>query len=144
MSERNDIVLRPEGAPRPTGFFDNLKSSLEEMISPALDAAAKFAQGKGEAEIAKAAEIKAKVLSAFAQIEHEREKLIMDRDAAIRASVNEQERDRMAHAEKMYELKTERLLKIVESLKNLRELGVEVEIRVLKQFAAKLIKAAEE
>jgi hypothetical protein len=62
----------------------------------------------------------------------------------MRASVNEQERDRMAHAEKMYALKSERLLQVVESLKRLRDMGVEIEFKVMKRVATILVEAVKD
>ena len=144
MADRSDIVLRQEQPAGPPGILDQLKRSVEELFSPAVDGAANYVRGKGEAEVAKAAEIRAKVYTDIAQLDHEREKLINERDVAIRASVNEQERDRMAHAEKMYALKTERLLHVVESLKKLRDMEVGVELKVMKKVATILVETIED
>jgi hypothetical protein len=54
-------------------------------------------RGKGEQEVAKAAEIRASALEKLGRLELERQKLIQERDAALRDDRNEQARDEMAH-----------------------------------------------
>jgi hypothetical protein len=139
MDERYDIILRPEDGRDPPSLLHDIKRAVDDLLSPMCDGAGKWLQGKGEAELAKAAEIKSKVYAAIAGLEHERQRLINERDAAADVRRNENERDRMAHEEKMYALKTERLTAIVASVTKLKELGVEIEVKVRKQIANKIL-----
>lgn len=145
MDERHDIVLRPAedlapGAAPPPDLLRDLVRAVDSLFTPAADGAGKWLQGKGEAELAKAAEIKAQVLTKIASIDHERQKLIQEREAAIEGRRAEDERDRRAHVRQMYELRTKRILDVVGSLVKLRELGVEVEMKAIAGILTKALR----
>jgi hypothetical protein len=92
-----------------------------------------------EQEVAKAAEIRASALEKLGRLELERQKLIQERDAALREDLNEQARVEMAHKQRMYELRTQRLREVVEALKALKDLGVTLNARTRKQVGDLLI-----
>jgi hypothetical protein len=114
---------------------------VEELFPAVTDAAGKFVRGKGEAELAKAAAIKARAISAIVRLEYESRRLIQEREAEERAAENQRIQDEMTHNERLYRLKTERLKAVVDSLEKLRVLGAEVNIDV---FVAKLIESLDE
>jgi hypothetical protein len=137
--DRNDIILREAEGPSPRDLLRDLIQAVDNLFTPASDGAGKWLQGKGEAELAKAAEIKARVLTTIASIDHEREKLIQAREQSVASLHNEHERNRMGHQEQMFHLQTERmrmqaecLKSVVDSLQRLRELGVEVSMEQVR------------
>jgi hypothetical protein len=129
MSERHDISLYPASTPNPPDLLRDILQAVEAFISPATDGAINWVKGKGDAEIAKAAEIKAKVVAAFAAIDNERQRLILERD-----------RDQMAHREKMFALKTERLKSMIERINTLEQHGAQIDIKIKRV----LLKLAED
>jgi hypothetical protein len=78
-------------------------------------------------------------LEKLGRLELERQKLLQERDAALRDDLNEQDRDRMGHAKVMYEQKTQRLKVVVEALKTLKDMGVKLNARTCKEIGDLLI-----
>ncbi|MBT9312158.1 hypothetical protein [Leptothoe kymatousa] len=114
----------------PPDLLDKLRESIEELFDCGLTGATNYVQGRGEQESAKAAEIKAKALAQLGSLQLERQKLIDERDKAI-----------AEHQQAMYELRTQRLKEVVDSLVRLKEMGVEVKLEVVAQV---LMQAASE
>ncbi len=147
MEERHDIILRPVqtpevvAAPSSPDLLRDLVRAVDEMFTPASDGAGKWLIGKGKAALAKAAEIRARVMTAIASIDHERQKLLQEREAALETRKLESKRDQQAYLKQMYELRTSRVLSVVDRLIKLREMGVEVE---LKAVTGVLLKAVRE
>jgi hypothetical protein len=140
MAECHDIILREADGPSPPDILGDLVQKVHELFTPAADGAGKWLQGKGEAELAKAAEIKSRVMTAIAGSENDRLKLLQEREASLQGHKNESDRDRMAHEERMYQLRTERLTAIVDRLYKLRELGVEVDMALIGKTLLKALK----
>ena len=147
MDERHDILLRQVektevvAGPSTPDLLRDLVRAVDELFTPAADGAGKWLLGKGEAELAKAAEIKARVVTTIASIDHERQKLLQERQAAIKAREVERRRDQQAYLKQMYELRTARVMAVVDRLIKLREMGIEVE---LKAVTGVLLRAARE
>jgi hypothetical protein len=130
MEERHQIRLREATSGSPSDLLDRIKDAIDELFDCSVSAAGGYVKGKSEQELAKAAEIKAKAFSQLANLDLERQRLLAERDRLLRE-------DR----QKMYELKTQRLEAIVNSLVRLKELGVEVQIEVVVE---RLLRAIEE
>jgi len=123
MSDRHDIVLR-EDPKHGSGLLKELRDAIDELFPVSVSAAGQFISGRGQQEIAKAAEIRSVVLERIGRLENERQSLIDERDQALR-KLDAQ------HTQEMYKLKTERLRAVVESLKTLHDLGVKIDMSVV-------------
>jgi hypothetical protein len=130
MNEHHRIRLRESAPENPPDLLDRIKDAIDELFDCSVSAAGGFVKGKGEQELAKAAEIKAKAFSHLANLDLERQRLLTERDRLLRE-------DR----QKMYELKTQRLETVINILIKLQEMGVKVQIEVA---AETLLKAIEE
>lgn len=111
-------------------MLEQLKDSIEELFECGLIGATNYVQGRGQQESAKAAEIKAKALAQLGTLELERQRLVDERDKAI-----------AEHKQTMYELRTQRLKEVVDSLVRLRDMGVPVQLELVAQV---LMQSAEE
>ncbi|MBP0022310.1 MAG: hypothetical protein J7647_32735 [Cyanobacteria bacterium SBLK] len=118
--ERHEIVLLEAGSNNPPDLLDRIKSAVDELFDDGVSAAGGYVKGKGEQELAKAAEIKTKAFAHLANLELERERLLTERDKVSRED-----------KQKMYELKTQRLDAVMGSLIKLKELGVEIQLEVI-------------
>lgn len=143
-NEKLDIVVRQADGPNPPQLLKELIGAINELIPDAGHAGGRWLWGKGEAEVAKAAEIKANVLQKIAEIEQDRQRLINERDQSLRESERLGQRAELAHQEKMYELRTQRLKEAVESIVRLRDLGAEVDLKIVNHLAKELLAAARE
>ena len=119
MDERHRVRMRQLPGSHPD-LLDQIKASIEELFECSLAGATNYVQGRGEQESAKAAEIKAKALAQLGNLELERQRLIDERDKAV-----------AEHKCAMYELRTQRLNEVVNSLVRLKELGVSVNLEVI-------------
>ena len=130
MTDRHLLRLREINSEDPPDILSTLKQAVEDLYRCSFTASTKYIKGKGEQELAKAAEIRAKVIAHLGSLELERQQLLVERNKA--ASDSDQ---------KMYQLRTERLQAIVDSLIRLRELGVEVDFEII---ANRLIESLDE
>lgn len=130
MDERHQIQLREAASGNPPDLLERIKDAIDELFDCSVSAAGGYVKGKSEQELAKAAEIKAKAFSQLANLDLERQRLLAERDRLLRE-------DR----QKMYELKTQRLEAIINSLIRLQEMGVKVHIEIVVE---RLLKAIEE
>lgn len=130
MNDRHEIRLREATSGSPPDLLDRIKDAIDELFDCSVSAAGGYVKGKSDQELAKAAEIKAQAFSHLANLDLERQRLLTERDRLLRE-------DR----QKMYELKTQRLEAIVNTLVRLQEMGVQVQIEVLVE---RLLKAMEE
>ena len=146
MSDRHDIAFREatEPGPNPPGLIAELRDLVMDLFPVTATSGVRYLVGKGEQEIAKAAEIRASALEKLGRLELERQKLVQERDAALRDDLNEQVRDEMNHEQKMYELKTQRLRDVVECLKHLKEMGVTLNARTTKKIGGLLISSLQD
>ena len=131
MEHGHEITLRQGDGKNAPNLLGDLKQVVDDLMPAAAAAASKFITAKGDAEQAKVAEIKARALKAIGEIEHDRLRLIEERDRAVEAAKDQRECDRLAHEERMYELRTERLKAVIDRLMSLRSLGVEVDLVVV-------------
>ncbi len=139
MADRHDITLREAEGGGPPGWLDEIKRAVGELFSESEHFGKNYLKGKGEAELAKAAEIKARVLTALGNLDLQRQSLIEQRDNAIRSEQADFAKAAMAHRQKMYELRTQRLKEVVEAAKTLKELGVTID---LTELAEEVVSAA--
>jgi len=141
MSDRHDIVLREASGPTPNppSLISELKDLVHEIFPDVAESGVKWFRGRSEQEVAKAAEIRASALEKLGQLDNERQRLLQERDATLLKAQIEQKRDRMAHEQKMYELRTERLKAVVEALKVVKETGARLNARTLNKIGDTLI-----
>jgi len=150
MGEHHDIILRQaDDGPNPPDLLHQILDDVKELFPTATEAAGNILKGKGQQEVLKAQEIKAKIIERVGQLEIERQRLIQQREEAERNAQLQQQRDRNAHDERLMELeiqrhkeKTESLAKIIECIKSLQELGVEVDMEVVTKALSDLITVA--
>jgi len=133
MDERMDITLRKLGSPDDKSAIKELKQAFAQLLPDSVDSAQKWVKGKGEREIAKAAEIKTRIYSAIDQIENNRRKHVLARKVAERKAQQAERENQRQHEEKMYKLRTERLKVAVDRLIRLREMGVQIEMEVIAE-----------
>lgn len=128
MDERHKINLQEAGGNNPPEILDKLKNTVEELFDESVYAGSNYLQGKGNQEIAKATEIKAKAISYIGNLDLERQRLLTERDKIMRED-----------KQKMYELKTQRLQEVVNSLLRLKELGANIDINIIANTLIKSI-----
>lgn len=143
-NERLDVVVRPADGPNPPNLLRDLVDEINRLIPDAGEAAGSWLRGKGQAEVAKAAEIKANALQKIAQIEQDRQRLINERDQASAAAGLAGRQAQYEHERTMYSLRTQRLKESFESIIRLRELGAEVDLKIVNHLAKEILKAAKE
>jgi hypothetical protein len=129
-NERHQIRLREASPGNPPELLDRIKDAIDELFDCSISAAGGYVKGKSDQELAKAAEIKAKAFSHLANLDLERQRLLAERDKLL-----------CEDRQKMYELKTQRLEAIINSLIKLKEMGTNVQIEIVVE---RLIKAMEE
>lgn len=144
QNERLDIAVREADGSNPPNLLRELVDAINEIIPDAGHGARSWIRGKGDAEVAKAAEIKANVLQKIAEIEHDRQRLVNERDRAQAEAERLGKQAQFEHEQKMYALQTQRLKDAAESIVRLRESGDEVELKVVNLFAKELLAAAKE
>lgn len=129
MSEDRHRIRMRQIPGSPPDLLDKLMESIEELFDCGVSGATNYVQGRGEQESAKASEIKAKALAQLGGLELERRKLIDERDKAIAE-------DRRL----MYELRTQRLKEVVDSLIRLKEMSVSVNLEVVVGMLVQAVK----
>jgi hypothetical protein len=132
-AERYDVIVRPAPGPNPPDLLQqivaDIKDSLAELTPIAGKAVGKYVGAKGEEAVARVQEIRARICESLGKLEIERQRLVQDRDKALDS-----------HAEKMMELKTQRLREksqafkeIVDCLVRLKEKGIRIDMKVIKK-----------
>ena len=144
QNERLDIAIREGDGSNPPKLLMELVDAINALIPDAGQAAGTWFRGKAEAEVAKAAEIKATVLQKVAEIEHDRHRLIHEREQSNREAENTGKAALFAHEQKMHELRTRRLVEAAQCITRLRELGAEIDIRVINSFSKELLNAVKD
>ena len=137
--KQNDIVLRQaEGL----DVLQELLQDVRKLMPTAAESAGNYLKGKGIQEIAKAQDIYANVAQKIGQLELERQRLVAERNQALRKAELEEDHNKRKislkreiakkkHEERMFELKNQRLHEIVETLKACRDSGIEVDIQLI-------------
>lgn len=143
MNERMDLSLREADGPNPPDLLKQLLNEVLEQLNDGVDSAGRWWKGKAEAEIAKAAEIKARVIQALSTIDQDRERLRQERESSERRAIQEGIQAEHAHQQRMYELRTQRLKDAIDSICRLKELGVQIEIQIIDNLVAQFTDAAE-
>lgn len=129
---QHEITLREAEPGNPSELLDRIKDAIDELFDCGVSSAGDYVKGKSSQEVAKASEIKAKAFAHLANLDLERQRLISERDKALAE-------DR----QKMYELKTQRLQAVVNSLIKLKQMGVEIQIDVIDACVSQLIRSVE-
>lgn len=131
MDEQHEITLREEGSDVPDeNRFKELLDAVNQLFNEVPGAAKNFIRGKGQQQLARAAEIKAEVIKKLGDLDIERQCLIQERDAA-RQETQERNKADEAHAAKMYELQTQRFKEVIDAAVKLREMGVDLDISMI-------------
>jgi hypothetical protein len=134
--KQNDIVLRQAEGP---DVLQELLSDFKKLMPTVTESAGNFLKGKGCQEIAKAQEIYANITQKIGQLELERQRLIGERNDAIRKVQLEEDRNKSEiklkrdiakkkHEERIFELKNQRLHELGEILKALNDCGIVVDL----------------
>lgn len=144
MSEprREEITLREEDGKNPPDLVaeivKTLTTELHGLIPDAAKAGRSWLLGKSEQELAKVSEIKANALAKIGEIANENQRIVNERDRALREIEALKDKNTLEHEREMFRLHTERILAkakamsdAVAAIKALRELGVEVDIAVV-------------
>lgn len=140
--ERLDTALRQAVSGDPPNILQDLVKQIRELVPSAGESGVNWLKGKGAQELAKAEEIRARVLALVGPMELERLRLIQERDAANAAGNRARSDERNRHKERMHELETQRLAAVADSqkkkaealqmavlaIKALGEMGVSVEV----------------
>ena len=147
MSERHDITLRQaDDGPNPPGLLRQIVGALKKLLPTGVKAGGEYVKGKGEQQIARAGEIKSKIIKNIGQYENERQRLIQEREEARRKAEVEAEQNKQRHVERLKELEIE-LLKakseafeaVADRLEELQKIGVQVEVKVVSKAAKDLL-----
>jgi hypothetical protein len=139
---RDEITLREAKGPNPPNLLieilQNLTRELHGLIPDAAQGGRSWLKGKGDQELAKVGEIKARAIAEIGKLTNESERLINERDQAIRELEAKRDKDALEHKRDMYRLETERMKVKAEAMrdaiaaiKELRELGVEVDVSLM-------------
>ncbi len=140
MDERHEIILREVGDNRPDeNRFKELLDAVNQLFNEVPGAAKNYFRGKGQQQLARAAEIKAEVIKKLGDLDIERERLVQERDAAIRQEALQRDTAKDAQAAKMYELQTQRFKEVIDAAVKLREIGVELDISLIAEDALAML-----
>jgi hypothetical protein len=131
----HDVVLRPaDQADRPS----LLKELLTTLQDEGLTVGKIWTRGKAEAERGKAFALKALAIARIQKVEVDQQRVENERRHADRQAKLDEEKAANDHAERMYELETQRIQAQAEALSaivaatlKLREAGVEVKFGVV-------------
>lgn len=130
MNERHEIILsEAKDGPNPPDLLQQIVKDVKELVPTTVKAAGRYIGGKGEQQIAKAQEIKSRVLERIGQLELERQKLIEQREEKLRA----QEIELLREKRKAFET-------VADRVESLRKHGIEIDLAVVKQAASDLLK----
>jgi hypothetical protein len=145
MSEHHDIVLREAfgSQPNPPGLIVELRDLIRDVFPETVEDLARsgtgWLRGKSQQEIAKAMEIRASAMEKLGKLEIERLKLIRERDEVILKEGTQRNRDELAHKQRMFELKTERLKAVVDALRVVKDLDVKLSVRIVRNLVSVLV-----
>lgn len=139
MNEQHDITLREAEGPN-RSLLEDIVREIKNMVPSGGDAARNYVKGKGQQQLAKVQEIQSRVYEKIGQLEIERQRLIQERDEGIVNAELQRERDSQSHKEHMYALRTKRLKELASMVKILQELGIEIELDVIKKAVEDLVK----
>ena len=134
MKERNKIILRSENPDDPKGLLKNITDTINELIPDAGESAGNILKGIGQQKLAKVSEIKAKAYKEIAKIQLANKKLVLEREEMINWLQLQRDANDKEHEARMYALKTERIKSlsyVLDTIKELRELGCEVDLRAV-------------
>lgn len=140
MTERHDVVLHQnDDGPNPPDLLRQIVEDVKKLVPETSEAARKYVKGKGEQEVAKAQEIKARIYEIIAKLEIERQRLIQQHDEAEWKAELELQRGQyeIERAERELEVqrfkeRTHALREVVDCIVKLKENGIEVNIRLIK------------
>ena len=134
MADRHDVALREVGAQNPPGLLERIREQLNEHLPAVLGDGGSWLRGRSAQELAKAEEIRARVVSELGTLENERLRLLHEREQAMARQDHDRHTADLAHRERMYELRTQRVKAIGEAVaafKELKDLGVEIQLDLI-------------
>lgn len=152
MSERHDIILRQhEDGPNPPDLLQQIVEDIKKLVPETGEAARKYVKAKGEQELAKVQEIKARVYEKIGQLEIERQRLIQQREEAEHKAEQELQTQKDKHEESLRELeiqsfkeRTKALREVVECIVKLKERGIQVDMEVIQKVEKTAVHLLEE
>jgi len=139
MTERHDIVLHQhEDGPNPPDLLQQIVEDIKKLVPETGKTARKWLRAKGDQELAKVQEIKARVFEKIGQLEIERQRLIQHRDEAERKAEMELKREQHELERALRELEIQRfkerihaLRDVVDCIVKLKDKGIEVDIELI-------------
>jgi hypothetical protein len=140
MTERHEIILRPAEGENPADLLKQIVEDVKKLVPTAGKAVRKYVEAKGDEAEARVGEIKARIYEKIAQFEIERQRLIQQRDLARQKVKRQARRDRDARRAKTKELelqllreRTQALHDVVDCIVKLRELGIEIDLKLIQK-----------
>ena len=148
MRDRHDIILRQyEDGPNPPDLLQQIVDDIKKLVPETGKSARKWMRAKGDQELAKVQEIKVRVYEKIGQLEIERQRLIQQREEAERKAELELQREKDKHELSVRELeikwfkeRANALREVVHCIVMLKELGIEVDINVIKKAVTSLMR----
>jgi len=140
MTERHDIILRQhEDKTNPPDLLRQIIQDVKKLVPETGKSARKWMRAKGDQELAKVQEIKARVYEKIGQLEIERQRLIQQRDEDMRKAELERQRQQDEHDRDMREQeihifkeRTQALREVVDCIVRLKEKGIEVDLELIE------------
>ena len=140
MTERHDIVLHEhEDGTNPPDLLRQIIQDVKKLVPETGKSARKWMRAKGDQELAKVQEIKARVYEKIGQLEIERQRLIQQRDEDMRKAELERQRqqdehDRVLREQEIHLFKerTQALREVVDCIVRLKEKGIEVDLNLIE------------
>lgn len=140
-AEKMDVSLKPVEKSDSSELIRELGDHIRKLMPEAGKGGGRWLRGKGDQELAKAAEIRATVQAKLGQLEIERQRLIHERDALEANNQREIEKEKNRHDEAMFKLETdhmvakaEALTKVLMAVKGLKDLGIEVDVTMVQRM----------
>lgn len=127
MDDRHHLTLREAEPGSPPDLLDRIKIAINDLYDQSASSDDNFAANMEFQPNVRASELKTKALRCLSDLDTERKELIEERDQL-----------RRENRQRMYELQTERLEVVINSLARLKELGADVRMEV---FVEPLIQA---
>ncbi|MEN6424003.1 MAG: hypothetical protein ABFE13_01470 [Phycisphaerales bacterium] len=151
MTERHDIILRPADGENPPDLLKQIVEDVKKLVPTGGKALRKYVEAKGEEAEARVGEIKARIYQNIGQLELERQRLIEQRDEAKEKVKRQARRDRDARKAKAKELeiqllheRMQALREVVDCIVKLRELGIEIDLKLVEKVQEALTRVVEE
>ncbi|MDP9178493.1 MAG: hypothetical protein M3O61_12505 [Gemmatimonadota bacterium] len=132
----HELELSEASPKAPVGLLPRLLQQIRDYLPGLAAAGEQYLQAKVAQETLKALEIRARIRAQLDTVEIERQRMIAERDERSRAAARAEENETAQREARLIELETQRLeamARAAAALKALQELGVNIDIEVLRQ-----------